>query len=652
MAAPFQPSTLPLQTSTFVIAKRGTGSGLGGRMAVDDRGDLRAERIARRYEAKALLDALPKAAPLEWALDPTELALDASKWRNEELPGAFCLELGRRILLAQLQQSEWVLRRVEKVAFQRDRSVSREIALELLVRPDAPVFRSGSADPQWLVPLSSMMRRTLVNLDLRDEDGKSLTTPGIRVVQSLEESVLLAAAAATDPAGCADPESYVRTFVRDVVAGRRDQVAARVRAIRGKTVPPPLAQLSQDDLFMWTLDRMSRSYTLFVLLPVVSGRHRLLRMSFDEATHWRYQVPDLEQPAAGGGDSEVSYKTGKRVPWYELTHSAAAYGLRPTRVRFQVPGAETAASYHFEAVAPHGVRIARAGLVAGRPNDLPGDGSLDTVASDTVVGHSPIVGLHAIEVPNGSCCRVQLDLVIPTRGWLTTVLLTSWVICAVLAAMGPLFTSRSWRNDELINAVLVLATTSAGVATLVAQRDFGGVAARFVSRLRALGAVIATLPVVQAGLLVYTDLLDRPQQRVAAATLLGVAVLIAMMISTAWVTSYVAERREEVRSPWDMTEDEDLEASPRKLEPPPGDFWEAVERYQFGSAAVGIRSAEAWYQRYRWTDGKQRHAVLALTAMTSAELGPPCPDYRTECASGRGCPARTGSPSPKIRPPD
>ncbi len=250
-----------------------------------------------------------------------------------------------------------------------------------------------------------------------------------------------------------------------------------------------------------------------------------------------------------------------------------------------------------------------------------------------MVGHSPIVGLHAIEVPSGSCCRVQLDLIVPTRGWLTTMVLTSWVICAVLATMGPLFTSRPWHGDELINAVLVLATTSAGVATLVAQRDSGGVAARFVSRLRALGAIIATIPVIQAGLLVYTGVLDRNQQQTVARLLLGLAAFIALMISAAWVQSWLAEIREVVRSPWDMTVEEEVEA-------PPGDFWEAVKRYRFGTAAVGIRSAEAWYERYRWTDRKQRDAVVALTSAGSLEAGPPCPVYRTTCASGGSCPAR------------
>src|ERR687889_476807 len=115
---------------------------------------------------------------MRWVLDPTKLALDASKIRREAVPpkppSAFCLEVGRRLLLAELEFSDWVLRRVEKVEFQQDRSVLRRIAIDLRVRDDAPVFvdpDDPSACEYWLVPISMMRRRAPVNLDLRGEEG-------------------------------------------------------------------------------------------------------------------------------------------------------------------------------------------------------------------------------------------------------------------------------------------------------------------------------------------------------------------------------------------------------------------------------------------------------------------------------------------------
>lgn len=91
---------------------------------------------------------------LVWQMDPTELALKASTemrepstrengdghYLTDDLPDAFCHRLGTTLLLMQLQFSDWVLRRVEKVSFERDRSVSRRITIEFRIPEDTPEF--------------------------------------------------------------------------------------------------------------------------------------------------------------------------------------------------------------------------------------------------------------------------------------------------------------------------------------------------------------------------------------------------------------------------------------------------------------------------------------------------------------------------------
>jgi hypothetical protein len=77
-----------------------------------------------------------------WLEDPADLALQRSsesrKTPNTTPPMNLCLELGRRSLLAELQFSEWILRRVESVHFERERSVSRAVSVEFIIRDDAP----------------------------------------------------------------------------------------------------------------------------------------------------------------------------------------------------------------------------------------------------------------------------------------------------------------------------------------------------------------------------------------------------------------------------------------------------------------------------------------------------------------------------------
>ena len=175
--------------------------------------------------------------PMELAVDPTQWSLNESSWRTT-LPGPFCPEVGRRLLLAQLEFSEWTLRRVEKIKFERDRSVARSISIDLLVRDDAPVLRDSSGERCWLVPVSSMCRRTLVNFQLRDEANRPISTPGIRFTQQLDMAMLMAAAALT-PASSQQHDAEIREFIQRFVAGRLDQVITAMRLYRGLDGPHP-----------------------------------------------------------------------------------------------------------------------------------------------------------------------------------------------------------------------------------------------------------------------------------------------------------------------------------------------------------------------------------------------------------------------------
>lgn len=577
-------------------------------------------------------------AQLTWHFDPTDLALAASARPADELPDAFCVEVGRRLLFAELEFSKWVLRRVEKVRFDSDRSVSRRSSIELIVRDDAPVFVDREGERHWLVPLSMMRRRTLVNLDLRDEQDKSIMVPGIRLAQQFDQSILLAAAAATS-SSLILRGSELRDFISAVIAGVKQQIVDSMRAFEDRDGPQSahLSDLANDPVFTAALYRLWRNFTLYVFLPVRAGRHRLVRMSFDEPTDWTYQTPTLAEKPGGS----YHYEPGRGpVPWHERSHVAAAFGLRPTRIRFQVPAAENAASYHFEVTAPAGVQIVEASLLAGRPNDPDRH-----VTADHVVGHSPTVGLHAVEIPNGSLCRAQVDLAIPTEGWLTSMLVSCWLIFIVLLSVAyhRLPVAFGWTSEQVTNVVVLLISTSAGVATLVAQRDFGGVGARLVARLRAIGAIATALPVLAAGLLTYGNLDNISDLPITSArwpifVLTGCSALVTGLMSIAWLRSKRSERRQEQRSPWDMTDD--------NAQPVPDNYHKAIGDYRYDTPAVGIRSAEGWHERFSWSDNLQCQAIEALEPTSLSTNNAPssnCTQFNTECARRAGCAVRRAS---------
>src|SRR5215469_17287434 len=110
--------------------------------------------------------------PLPDAVSLTEI--------QEDPAARCCRECGRRLLLLLLRSSSWVSHRTEHVSFRDDRSVVRRVTVEFHVPEQAPVFRGDDEQAYSLVPLSVMRRKTLVNFELRDDDGRAVVLPSLR----------------------------------------------------------------------------------------------------------------------------------------------------------------------------------------------------------------------------------------------------------------------------------------------------------------------------------------------------------------------------------------------------------------------------------------------------------------------------------------
>lgn len=592
---------------------------------------------------------------VEWHLDPTDQALDVSHKRGK-LPDPLCAEIGRRLLLAELQFNRWTVRRVEKVSFDADRNVTRRITVDFNVREDAPVITDRVGDRFWIVPISLMRRRTLVNMRITDEIGHVLPTPGIRLTQQLDESLLLAAVATVTP--MVHDEKVLR-FIRELVAGdkRQSKEALAQFDSREEEVPPHLAPLTRSSLVRAVVHLLRRNFSLYVFLPAGNGaekgrRHRLLNLEFNEPTGWSRMTPIIkrgqhitfykhdDRPDAGTtGCDLLNWKirqAGRKV----RVSVPAALGLRPTSIRLQVPGAENASSYHLELTAPAGVEVVRARLLAGRPNE---DGLSYT--NDRVVGHTATVGLHGVEVPNGSLCLAQVDFRVTSRGWLTNAVFSCAVVTGGLLWLSILASQHamSWSTAQVTNIIAVLITTAAAVAATIAHSTFSGVAARMVARLRGLAAVAVAQPIIAAAALAFAAETESatPMVQLRQGTLavlwadMYVALVVCLIIGWALILSLRCEGKGSIlSSPWDMTTDDASEESP------PGNFREALESYGFGSTAIGILSAEGWHERYAWTDEKHQSAILALhtSGITSASLPFICARRHTACSIQHDCP--------------
>jgi hypothetical protein len=587
-----------------------------------------------------------------WAIDPTEWALKVSGRISppEELPDALCTEMGRRLLLAELEFSNWTLRRTERLDFVRDTSLTRRLTVDLNIRDDFPVFVDLDDREHWLVPLSLMRRQTLVNLEIRDLSGKRLAIPGMALTQQLDESILLAAAA-TVPGAPADLKA-LQEFVKKYVAGTHSDLLRCEKEIENPECSD-LKVFFEDELFKAILCKFRHSRTQYVFLPKVQGRHRVVMMSFDEPADWKYHWSGMKQVDEGPWE----YRPADPVPWYEPSHLAAGFGIIPTKIRFQVPAAENAASYQLEIMPPRGLGIVKANLLAGRPNDC-------LSRPVVVVANPQAVALHTFGVPKGSLCRAQVDLRIPTRGWLSKTLLSCAVVFGVLLSVLFHLSVFQGRNPILVgdavrDAVVLLVATSAGVATMLAERDFRGFTAHLVSKLRILGATTVGLPIFVASLLIYGAANPSHSHQQLNEVLMMIATLVAFVLlavtAVAWAGSWRDEKRAAQESGDQAQEsgDQTLETEvPLKVT---GDYHQAMEHYGHDRPAVGIRSAEAWHERFAWTNGLQKKAVSALRESAPSARAPDwCAVFKTACKNGvpghqpkSACPAMNGSAGAK-----
>jgi len=569
-------------------------------------------------------------APDVWYGDPPQLALDGSaRFPVDGAPPAFCVDVGRRVLLAQLDFPGWVLRRVERVSFEEGRSVVRTMTIQLKVRPDAPVFTGaegpdGTPRKYWLVPLALMNRRTLVEFHLSDEEGLAITMPGLRLAQRLDSSLLLAAAAAYQPL-----TDEIRNFVRDVIAAERREVLQALHDFAAGDLGDDLRRLRGCRLFELVLARLRYNFTLYAFLPVDQGRDRLLTMSFVEPIAWRYQRPKLDVQ-----DGRLTY-----TPWQpaaKLSHLPSLMGWTPTRIRFQTPSAENAASYHFEVVTPRGVRITESTLIAGRPH-----APTERVTVDHVRDDSLTIGLHAVEVPYNSLCRVQVNMRVQSAGWLTTLFFaTAAIFLVMLSVAVHAVTQDAVDPGQDTNVIVLLITAAAAVATFVAQRDFPGVAARLVTGMRAVGGAAIAVPLVGAGFLAYKQVdpavppvLQAPgpaeqSTQVGTVFLAFVSAVLFALVTVAYARTIREERREAETSPWDLS----VRSQLHEQEELPKEYGAALTRFRFRAPAVAVRSSEGWHHKYFWKAPDQRDALRRLEHLADD----PPPTY--SCASWRSCP--------------
>ncbi|MGD0554303.1 MAG: hypothetical protein ABSA93_04905, partial [Streptosporangiaceae bacterium] len=546
-------------------------------------------------------------------VEPADLSLaKARDFAGGTYASDFCDECGCRLARACIQWSDWVLRRTETVRFSDDRCANRIISIDLLVREEAPLYRAPGGKPFWLVPVSIMRRKTLVNFYLRDEDGNDIPLPGLRLVQHLDESVLRSVALRELQH---DLQQEAQAFIHDVISGSPDQVEYRMGQLREAAAPRDIMRLRDiNGIFIRMVQRMAYSCTLYAFIEAdTSRRHRVLRMSVEEPLDISHEPEEPELSLADPDPARSLRPRAKggairRFKW-QLHALAAAMGWTTTKVRFRVPAAENATGFHFEIQAPQGVDIVEASILAAVPETIGGEPEpLRPWQYDHIRRRLPTVGLHVASVPNGSFSTAQVDFQVSIRGWYATMLLSCWATFLLLIALALHVHTARVQTTSTTDVVVFLAGVAAAVATLVAQGEFSGMAGRLLVMPRMLAAFEAGLLLIAATLFLFVGPNENRRRPWELVVLCVVAGLITLIVSASWL---LARSRLSVRHE---------SASPREMAPGlkrasrnPVSFWDAVQLYGYRLPAIRVDSAEAWHYHFQWTPEIEANATRLLS---------------------------------------
>lgn len=245
---------------------------------------------------------------------PTQLQLEAADHY------AALLESPRR----------WVHRRVESVSFIDDSTVRRRVSIDLSVPKGLK-----------LVPIATLTKDLLVDLDTHDETGRGL--PVATRIQNSEVAWMIL-------------YSRARTVLARGGLAVSHELSNALRAIAVKDADGALNELTtllnsdsiaakavvDDDVFWRLANRLAQEFILLVHVEPSQLSRRLLKFSY---------VENLEEPSLIAG-------------------TLAVLGVRQSSLVFDVPGVSRATSFHFESDLPDELELREAALLVEEEDDF------------------------------------------------------------------------------------------------------------------------------------------------------------------------------------------------------------------------------------------------------------------------------------------
>jgi hypothetical protein len=486
-----------------------------------------------------------------------------------------CTTCARAILSMLLNGREWIARRVERVQFCDDRAVTRRVSVDFTVPNEAPCYRLSSEKRIRLIPLTVLRRKTLVNFGVADVEGRSLPLVSLRHTQALTRRILLLIAETVPGVECSEE---VLAFADAIAFGNQRELTDAYSAALGAEAESDLFRLMQDEPAQRLIRRFADNFMLLVTVDDVGPGRMIVRYSYDEPLTLTYKSNRYD-PAK----RELS-RVAHTAPLIERLR--ASLGHSPLAIRFPVPAAEYALSYHFEIEAPPGAVIRRASLVAGRP----GADEVKRLSWDDVAGGLPVVGLHATEVPNGSVSGVQVLLRPSPRGWLFTNAFASLLTLALLWATA----GSSITRDQVQVIAGALFAIGAAFIVFIVQPGEHQMVSRLVASVRYAMAALTGLLIASGLLITFPDPTTHWSPLTVCASL---AIPCTALI--VWAFMRARRRVSNVRiSPWEQGID--IESAGETVHRDFKSLEDAHHYFGFYRSAVMVQTAEGEHLEKPW----------------------------------------------------
>ena len=258
--------------------------------------------------------------------------------------------LGGAIFLCLNRSARWIRRRVESVTFLDATSMQRRVSVDFSV-PDETI---SPGDPPPVVPLALLEKRPLVDFDLQDESGQSLSVL-TRQENGFVAWSAMARIAQFEAEDAFGPQKSLPTGLladlKIVAGGAPPDAMEALRRLGGEEDRALRAVLRDSQFFMSLALSLAGGFLLLTRVSESPGTPRVVKFAYAQ---------ELEFP-----------------PETRLERFAARMGFSAAEYGFWIPAVGESESYHFEFQAPPGLEVSAAELVV-----LPQRPETDTIAED------------------------------------------------------------------------------------------------------------------------------------------------------------------------------------------------------------------------------------------------------------------------------